>query len=194
MTRKSIVSTVGAVLASGALIIGTAGAAGSARDFHQPSGIEKAPRVSASGDVAAKVTELARLARTDPEAALADLRLVQTNAGSANADIYGFLAEGGHPCVVVPDVIGFCEPATGPVMPGFDWSLGGGDAVTPSRLIGVYSDDVTAVRLVVDGTSVPVSLAMSVAYAEFSGDAEQAEITVARSSGASSTATVDLKG
>jgi hypothetical protein len=78
--------------------------------------------------------------------------------------------------------------------PRFQWTIGGGYESVPSALLGVVSDQVSAISLHVDGTSVPVTIKNNFAYGEFLRDARKAEITIHRRDGSSSSDTVNLQG
>lgn len=144
--------------------------------------------------VASRVEQLARFANTDPGAALGNVRLARHRVGATATDIYTFKNDRGRPCVVVPDWIGFCEPASGSKPDGLDWSNGGGDAQTPSKFIAVYSDEIEAVTLTIDGVDVPVSMASNLAYAEFPAASKEAAFTARRKTGETTSMTVNLIG
>jgi hypothetical protein len=145
--------------------------------------------------VAATVEQLARFAKTDPAAALRNVRLVRHGAGATATDIYAFKNQRGRPCIVVPAVIGFCEPESGTSPVGLDWSIGGGDPQTPSKFIAVYTDQVVGVSLTIDGAGVPVSMSNNVAYAEYPSASTKAVFWATYRNGrTSSTTTLNLTG
>jgi hypothetical protein len=68
--------------------------------------------------------------------------------------------------------------------PDFYWKLGGGNGGDePSYLIGFAGTDVQSVSLTVDGSSVPVNMRDSVAFAQYTNSAKTATIVVTCSNG-----------
>lgn len=144
-------------------------------------------------DVQAMVQQLATFDHSNPTSALASVRLARSGANLAST-VYTFTDDRGNACVVVVSETGFCNPDSGSPTAGINWSLGGGDAQNPSRLIAVYSADVSGVSLVVDGATVPVAMSNNIAYAEFPANSTQANMTVSYLDGSSQTIDTDLTG
>jgi hypothetical protein len=144
-------------------------------------------------DVQASVQRLATFDHSDPTTALASVRLARAGSNLAST-VYTFIDQRGNPCVVVVGETGFCNPDGGTSTAGINWSLGGGDAQNPDRLIAVYSTDVSAVSLAVDGAVVPVAMNNNIAYAEFPADSTHATLTVGYLDGSSQTINTDLTG
>jgi|SRR5215211_1624820 len=190
-----IVVSVGAIAAFAGIASGRA-----ARELPHglsagTSGLDRVPpMVAPAPHLLTRVEELARFAHADPTAASRNLRLVRSGLGRSRTNIYVFRNERGHPCIVVPDWIGFCEPDSGSTTPGLDWSIGGGDTQTPSKFIAVYSDDVATVTLRIDGENMPVSMANNVAYAELPAESRDAVFTAIRRDGSENSVSLDLAG
>jgi hypothetical protein len=199
MRGISIRIAAGFVLAAAVTIVWAAGAVRATPEMARglsagTSKLDRAPKANPSEELGRRVAELARFAGSSPASAVAGLRRARAGVGQTNADIFAFRNDRGRACIVVLEWIGFCEPDEGSSTPGLDWSIGGGDADTPSRLIAVYSDDVVRVSLAVDGNAVPVSMANNVAYAEFPSTAGLATFTAFRADGRSNSVDISLQG
>lgn len=131
---------------------------------------------------------------TDAAAAHANVRLLRTNLGSSSRSVYAFRNANGSPCFLLTGVAGTCARTPAGGTPGLHWTLGGGTDETPSSLVGIASDDVSAVDLFVDGRPVLVTRANNVVYAEFPRTAKEAHVVIHRSGGVDNSFHVRLQG
>jgi hypothetical protein len=131
---------------------------------------------------------------TDLAAAKTRVVLLRRDLGSAGRAVYGFLNSGGSPCFTLTGTFSSCARQPQDGTPGLHWSIGGGYKDVPNALVGVAADDVTEVKLTIDGRTVPVSLANNIAFAEFSLTAQNAEIVIIRADGTSYTENIKLDG
>lgn len=159
--------------------LGTRGLNRLSRDSNLPS------------DVSEAVEQLATFDNSSPSAAVARVQLARQGT-SEESTVYTFTDDRGNECVVVVGLSSFCNPDGGTPVAGINWSIGGGDSQNPDRLIAIYSNEVNAVTLSVDGTSVPVEMANSIAYAEFPASSQNATVTVTYADGSSNTIPTNL--
>lgn len=124
------------------------------------------------------------------DAALARVKILRSNVGSARGGLYAFVGDSGAPCFILTHYGGTCATAGSS---GLAWVIGGGGQDgNPDVLIALAPDDVTAVSLTVDGRNVPVSLHQNVAYAEFPTGSTSAEVATTRVDGTVTTEHLDL--
>lgn len=116
------------------------------------------------------------------------VRLLRSGLGREGRSVYAYRSNG-VVCFLLTGEGGTCGN------PGFIWTLGGGDGVTDDgALVGVATDNVNDVRLVVDGNEVPVSLKDNVAYADLPLGGSNATITVTYADGQTTRDSLALKG
>lgn len=114
----------------------------------------------ASSDVAKIVVELAQNVGGDPSTALASLRLLRGNLGSAREALYVF-STGKHPlCVVFWPRGASCQTGSLTALPGVLLQLSPGGVGYPGQpddlhaaLAGVATDDVVSIALTMEGSS-----------------------------------------
>jgi len=145
-------------------------------------------------EVARFVDSAAQATASNAVEARGQIRVLRSDLGRAGRSVYGFLNVNGSPCVYVIGDSGFCAKRPADGTPGLHWAIGGGYAEVPSNLLGVASDDVVQVKLVIDGAEVPLSLKNNIAYAEFPQMAKRAEIVIIRGDGTSNAETINLQG
>jgi hypothetical protein len=157
------------------------------------SGFAKAPIAeSFPPDVARFIAHEAPRSGLDPTVARQNVRKLRTNLGTLHSDVYAFKTPGGSVCFILSGHGGTCPPKPTAGSPGLQWVIGGGYDSFPGRLVGLASDEVQSVRLVVDGSVVSVSLSNNVAFAEFPNAARRATMTIHRADGSESTVEVTL--
>jgi hypothetical protein len=146
------------------------------------SALERLPAASNLPPRVVRFVEFAAAARaTDPEQAKARVRRLRSHLGRTDADLYAFRTSGGATCFVLVGEVGACPKSANDGSPGLQWTIGGGHDEVPSNLVGIASDDVARVDLVVDGKDIPTSLRNNVVFAEYPSSARQAVITIHRS-------------
>ena len=143
-------------------------------------------------EVAAFVKYEASVTQTDPATARAGVRKLRANLGEGHAGLYVFRSRTGSPCFILTGYGGACAQDPRDGTPGLHWMIGGGHDDAPSVLVGVAGDDVSAVRLTVDGRPEPVSLADNVVFAEFPRSAGRAKIQLSHRNGAQNSVDVSL--
>jgi hypothetical protein len=131
---------------------------------------------------------------TDPEQAMRSVRKLRSDLGRTRSAVYAFENTHGAPCFILVGHAGTCAKSASDGSPGLHWTIGGGYGDVPSNLVGIASDDVTRVTLLIDGSSVPVSLKNNVVFGEFTSTGKRAEIVVHRADGSESTIQVRLDG
>src|SRR2546423_4047523 len=144
-------------------------------------------------EVAGFVKYEAAVTETDPAKARAGVRKLRANLGKGHASVYVFRSRSGSPCFILTGYGGACAQDPRDGTPGLHWMIGGGHDGIPSVLVGVAGDDVSAVRLTVDGQSKPVSLAHNVVFAELPGSADGATIQLAHEDGAQNSVDISLR-
>jgi hypothetical protein len=156
--------------------------------------LSEAPAASRiSAEVAAFVKYEAAVTDTDPAKARASVREPRSNLGKGHASLYVFRSRTGSPCFILTGYGGACAQDPRDGTPGLHWMIGGGHDDMPSVLVGVASDDVSTVRLRVDGQTSPVSLADNVVFAEFPRSAGSATIQLFHRNGAQNSVDVSLR-
>ncbi len=185
---------VAATVTAAALYVGRAGSVPPANS--QVSALTRLPApATIPGQVQSFLTTFGAETGTSATDASSDVRLLRKGLGASKSDdVYAFPSASGAVCFILLGVSATCGHQGDTQTPGLSWMIGGGDATTPSRFVAVAVDDITAVTLEVDGSSVPVSLVNNVAYAEFPSDAKAATIHVERADGSSSSAQLSLDG
>jgi hypothetical protein len=148
-------------------------------------------QTSVPAAVAANVQQLAEFDHTNATNALAGVRLARSGA-DLHSTVYTFADDRGNECVVVSGETGFCNPDGGTPTAGINWSIGGGDAQNPDRLIALYSSNVAAISLTADGAAVPVELNNNIAYGEFPASTKQTVLAVTYADGSFRTIDTDL--
>ena len=144
-------------------------------------------------EVGAFVKYEAVVTQTDPATARAGVRKLRANLGEDHASVYAFRSRTGSPCFILTGYGGACAQDPRDGTPGLHWMIGGGHDDAPSVLAGVAGDDVSAVRLTVDGRSSPVSLVDNVVFAEFPRSATNATIRLSHRNGAQNSVDVSLR-
>jgi hypothetical protein len=144
-------------------------------------------------EVAAFVKYAATVTNTDPATARAGVRKLRANLGKDHASVYVFRSRTGSPCFILTGYGGACAQDPRDGTPGLHWMIGGGHDDAPSVLVGVAGDDVSAVRLTVEGRSNPASLADNVVFAEFPRSAGSATIRLSHRNGAQNSVDVSLR-
>jgi hypothetical protein len=143
-------------------------------------------------EVATFVKYEAAVTGTDPAKAREGLRKLRANLGKDHANLYVFRSRTGSPCFILTGYGGACAQDPRDGTPGLHWMIGGGHDDAPSVLVGIAGDDVSRVRLTVDGRSSPVSLADNVVFAEFPRSADSATIQLHHENGAQNSVDVSL--
>jgi hypothetical protein len=143
-------------------------------------------------EVAAFVKYEAAVTQTDPATARAGVRKLRSNLGNGHASVYVFRSRTGSPCFILTGYGGACAQDPRDGTPGLHWMIGGGHDDAPSVLVGVAGDDVSAVRLIVDGRSNPASLVDNVVFAEFPRSAGSATIQLSHRNGAQNSVDLSL--
>jgi hypothetical protein len=160
--------------------------------FHvAPLSMGRAP-ATVPAEVRAFVAFASRATHTPPETALARLRVLRRALGQRHGDVYAFPSTTGGPCFILTGQGGACAQSDLATR-GFTWTVGGGSDGVPNSLVGVVADDVVEVQLLVDGRSIPVGIANSVAFAEYSRSGETASVLVKYRDGSQSSETVTLR-
>lgn len=194
--RFSIVSGIvaGLVVAVGA-VRGEAGRAPSPGLTAGVSALNQLPPEAAIGAEAARFVRSAAIATgTDVATAVARVRLLRTDLGSASREVYAFPSASGSTCFTLTRTGSSCARRPEDGTPGIHWLIGGGTSDAPSALVGIVADDVLKVRLTVDGREVPTTIANNVVFGEYADPADTAEIVVERSDGTASSEIVRLGG
>jgi hypothetical protein len=144
-------------------------------------------------EVADFVKYEAAVTDTDPAKARAGVRELRRNLGKDHAGVYVVRSRTGSPCFILTGYGGACAQNPRDGTPGLHWMIGGGHDDAPSVLVGVAGDDVSAVRLTVDGRSNPVSLADNAVFAEFPRSAGSATIQLYHRNGAQNSVDLSLR-
>jgi hypothetical protein len=152
------------------------------------------PATDIPSDVARFVRLAAPARGTNPEQAMKEVRRLRSNLGRTRATVYAFENAHGAPCFILVGHAGACAKNASDGTPGLHWTIGGGYGDVPSNLVGIASDDVTGVTLLVDGSAVPVSLRNNVVFGEFSSTAKRAEIVISRADGIRNSVEIKLDG
>jgi hypothetical protein len=162
------------------------------------AGVSALDKLPAQASIPAQVqdflTSYARATNTPEAQARAGIRLLRSDLGSRHASVYAFRSRAGSVCFILTGLSATCAHKASDGTPGMHWMVGGGDAISPSALIGIASDDVKSVTLTVDGASIAVSLKNNVAYGEFPAAAQTAGVHINRADGSVSTVQVHLQG
>lgn len=186
----------GAALGAGLLV--SHGSAGPAPAPGVSAGVSSLQRLPPATDVPSAVARFVRLAAsargTDPEQALRAVRRLRSNLGRTSSAVYAFESAHGAPCFVLVGHAGACAKTASDGTPGLQWTIGGGYGDVPSNLVGIVSDDVTGVTLLIDGSAVPVSLKNNVVFGEFSSAAKRAKIVVHRADRIQNSVEIELDG
>jgi hypothetical protein len=153
-------------------------------------------RASAPSQLPAEVRRFAAFAADNThmsrETALARLRLLRSGLGSARGALYALLGGTGAPCFIFTHYGGTCGVAGSGQSA---WVLGGGGQDgNPDVFVGLTPDDVTAIRLTVDGRDVPASLDQNVVFAQFPTGGKSAQVTTTHVDGTVNTDLVGLDG
>lgn len=158
------------------------------------SALERLPAAANLPPRVVRFVEFAAAARaTDPEQAKTRVRRLRSHLGSTDADLYAFQTSGGATCFVLVGEVGACPKSANDGSPGLQWTIGGGHDEVPSSLVGIASDDVARVDLVVDGKDIPTSLRNNVVFAEYPNSARRAVITIHRLDGSQTAVQVRLE-
>jgi hypothetical protein len=201
MIRRSLNLGIASIIVAAAIVLWLTADSGFAGDAPPPgvsagvSAFDRSPRAGATTpELQSDIALLASTIKTDVGRAMRDLHVFRTGLGVERLNVYAFRNDLGSPCVVVGDFTGFCAKRPTDGTPGLHWAIGGGTKTSPSRLVGVASDDVTSIELVVDRQNIPVSLENNVVFGEFPADATNASVTIRRADGAQNSFDVALKG
>ncbi len=152
------------------------------------------PQAKIPVDVSRFVDSAAAATSTDPDRARASVRLLRANVGDGSRSVYAFPNASGSPCFLLTGVAGACARNPGDGTPGLHWAVGGGSKDNLSILVGITSDDVSAVELTIDGRHVRVTNANNVVYAEFPRTAHDAHVVIHRNNGIDNSFDVHLQG
>lgn len=152
------------------------------------------PQANLPDRVLGFIAQAAGPTQSDPQEIKGRVRLLREGLGVRKLDAYGYLDSQGRPCFFIPGEVGSCATIADTDTPGFYWTIGGGYPDTPSNLIGLATDDVRSVSLIIDGTEVPVSIINNLAFAEYPNTANLATVVVKRADGGEQSASLHLKG
>jgi hypothetical protein len=198
--RKSAVLAGALLVLSASVVAGVLASHSSANQPPSPgvsAGVSSLARLPAQASLPPAVVRFVEFAATqrgtDPEQAKARVRKLRSDLGTTGADLYAFRTRSGSTCFILVGQVGSCPASPADGSPGLQWTIGGGYGAVPSSLVGIASDEVTKVDLTVDGADVPVSLRNNVAFAEYPMRAANAEITIHRRDGSTSSETIRLE-
>jgi hypothetical protein len=197
--RNRLLFVVGVALVAAVVVavqLASSGSAGREPPRGVSAGVSALDRLPPAKSVPASVEQFVRFVApqrgSDPAQALAQVRRLRSDLGKTHADLYAFRSGTGAPCFLLVGDVGACAQSATDGTPGLHWAIGGGMPGNPSNLVGIASDDVAAIGLVVDGASIPVSLVNNVAFAEYPQTAKRAEITILRRDGTRGSVEVNL--
>jgi hypothetical protein len=153
-------------------------------------------RASAPSQLPAEVRKFVDFAADNThmnrDSALARVRLLRSGLGSARGGLYALVGGAGAPCFILTHYGGTCGVAGSGKSA---WVVGGGGQDgNPDVLVGLTPDDVTALRLKVDGRDVPVSLDQNVVFAQFPTGGKSAQVATTHVDGTVTTDLVGLNG
>jgi hypothetical protein len=153
-------------------------------------------RASAPSQLPAEVQRFVAFAAENThisrDTALARVRLLRSGLGFARGDLYALVGGAGAPCFILTHYGGTCGVAGSGQSA---WVLGGGGQDgNPNVLVGLTPDDVTAIRLTLDGRDVPVSLDQNVVFAQFPTGGKSAQIATTHVDGTMTRDLVGLEG
>jgi hypothetical protein len=140
------------------------------------------PQARVPAEVARFVAHVGELTRSAPADANS-VRLLRRDLGKGHGDVYGLESSGGTPCFILTGYGGTCATGGSAMSDGLAWIVGGAHDGLPNVLVGLATDDLLSVKLSIDGSDVPVSVAGSVAFAELPADAQGGVLTTRRPGG-----------
>ena len=189
-------------MVGGAAVVGvfvaSHGSAGPAPPPGVSAGVSSLRTLPPEAHVPSAVARFVRFAApargTDVEKAMRNVRRLRSDLGTTKSAVYAFENANGAPCFILVGHAGSCAKSASDGSPGLQWTIGGGYGDVPSNLVGIASDDVARVTLLVDGAAVPVSLKNNVVFGEFPSAAKRAEIVVHRQDRSESTIEIRLDG
>jgi hypothetical protein len=151
------------------------------------------PQARVPAEVARFVAHVGELTHSKP-ADPGSVRLLRSSLGAGGGDVYGVTSAAGSPCFILTGYGGTCAGGGNTARSGVAWIIGGAHDGLPGIFVGLAADDVSSVRLDVDGASVPVSLRSNVAFAELPARAHDAIVTTIRAGGRTSSESLVLTG
>ena len=187
------------VAAAAAVVAAAAGATALADRFLGPSpaltagvsALDRLPPVETVPDsVMANLDRHAAYAGISPSEASARMRLLRTGLGQG--DLYAFRGTNGSVCMVLTGHVGSCIKETSMAEPGVIWAVSGGTPGEASAIVGLASDNVTALTLAEGGHRRSVAVINNAFYAPLAVSSDDAALALEVHFGDGSTETIEI--